>query len=62
MVLVASSEGGVVAMVMVGAMLGGGRGRGGVAERWRDGGGLYRDDTGVHDLAVDLHHHLIALR
>lgn len=58
----ASSEGGAVAMVMVGTMLGGGWRRGGFTKRWRDGRGLYGDDASVHDLAVDLHHHLVALR
>lgn len=57
MVLVAPPQRGVVAVVV-------GRGRGGrrVAEGRRDGGGLDGDDAGVHDLAVHLHHHLVALR
>lgn len=67
MLVVASSERGVVAVVMVvvvvvGVVVGGGRRRGRVAERRRDSGGLDGDDPGVHDLTVDLHHHLVALR
>lgn len=62
MVTVAPSQRGVVAMVMVGVVVGGGGRRRRVAEGWRDGGGLDGDDAGVHDLAVDLHHHLVALR
>lgn len=60
--VVAPSQRGVVAVVMVGAVVGGGGRRGRVTERRRHGGGLDGDDAGVHDLAVDLHHHLVALR
>lgn len=54
--MVAASEGGVVAVVMVG----GGSGRG-VAEGRGNSGGFDGDDPGVHDLTIHLHHHLIAL-
>lgn len=60
--MVAPSQRGVVAVVMVGVVVGGGRGRRRVAEGWRDGRGLDGDDAGVHDLTVDLHHHLVTLR
>lgn len=60
--VVAPSQRGVVAVVMMVVVGGGGGRRRRVAERWRDGGRLDRDDAGVHDLAVDLHHHLITLR
>ena len=49
-------------MVMVGVVVRGGGRRRGVAERRRDGRGLDGDDAGVHDLTVDLHHHLVTLR
>lgn len=62
MVTVAPSQRGVVAVVMVGVVVGGGGRRGRVTERRRDGGGLDGDDAGVHDLAIDLHHHLVTLR
>lgn len=48
-------------MVMVGVMVGGRRRRRRVSEGRGDGGGLDGDDAGVHDLAVDLHHHLVTL-
>lgn len=61
--LVAPSQRGVVAVVMVVGVVVGGRGRRGrVAERRRDGRGLDGDDARVHDLAVHLHHHLVTLR
>lgn len=60
--VVAPSKRGVVAVVMVGVVVRGGGRRRGVAERRRDGGGLDGDDAGVHDLTVDLHHHLVTLR
>lgn len=60
--LVASSERGVVAVVMVGAAVGGWGRRGRVSEGGGDSGRLDGDDPSVHDLAVDLHHHLVALR
>lgn len=59
--MVASPQRGVVAVVM-GVMVGGGGRRGRVAERRRDGGRLDGDDARVHDLTVDLHHHLVTLR
>lgn len=60
--VVAPSERGVVAVV-VGRGGGGGGGRPGrIAEGRGDGGGLDGDDAGVHDLAVHLHHHFVALR
>lgn len=56
----------MVAVVMVRIVMWGGGGGGGasrrVAQRRRDGGRLDGDDSGVHDLAVDLHHHLVAPR
>lgn len=52
----------MVAVVMVGVVVGGGGRRRRVTEGRGDGGGLDGDDAGVHDLAVDLHHHLVALR
>lgn len=62
--LVASSQRGVVAVVMVVVMVVvGGRGRSGcVTEGRGDSGRLDGDDAGVHDLTVHLHHHLVALR
>lgn len=52
----------MVAVVVVGAAVGGGGRRGWVSKRGGDGGRLDGDDPSVHDLAVDLHHHLVALR
>lgn len=51
----------VVAGVMVGVLVGGWRRRRRVTERRRDGGRLDGDDARVHDLTVDLHHHLVTL-
>lgn len=60
--MVAPSQRGVVAVVMVVVMVGGGGRRGRVTERRRDSGRLDGDDARVHDLTVDLHHHLVTLR
>lgn len=60
MVLVAAPQCCVVAVVLVSVVMG--RARRGVAQRGGHGGGFDRDDTSVHDLTVDLHHHLVALR
>lgn len=60
--MVAPSQRGVVAVVVVVVVGRGGGRRRRVAERRRDGRGLDGDDAGVHDLTVDLHHHLVALR
>lgn len=51
----------MVAMAMLGVGVGGWV-RSGLTQRRRDGRGLDGNDAGVHDLAVNLHHHLIALR
>lgn len=62
MVTVPPSQRSVVAVVMVGVVVGGrGRWRR-VPKRWRDSRGLDGDNPGIHDLAVHLHHHLITLR
>lgn len=50
----------MVAMAMLGVVGGWVRSR--LTQRRRDGRGLDGNDAGVHDLAVNLHHHLIALR
>lgn len=60
--VVAPSQRGVVAVVMVAVVMGGGGRLRRVTERRRHSGGLDGDDAGVHDLAVDLHHHLVTLR
>lgn len=60
--VVAPSQRGVVAVVMVAVVMGGGGRLGRVTERRWHSGGLDGDDAGVHDLAVDLHHHLVTLR
>lgn len=52
----------MVAVAMLGAVLRGRVRRTWVAERWWDGRRLDGNNAGVHDLTVDLHHHLITLR
>lgn len=52
--VVSAAEGGVVAVVMVRRW-----GWGRVSERGWDYGGFDRDNPGVHDLTVHLHHHLV---
>lgn len=51
----------MVAVAMLGVVVGGWV-RSGLTQGRRDGGGLDGNDAGVHDLTVDLHHHLITLR
>lgn len=52
----------MVAVAMLGVVMGGRVGRSRLTQRRRDGRGLDGNDAGVHDLTVDLHHHLITLR
>lgn len=49
-------------VVMVGVVMGGRARWRGVTKRWRDGRRLDGDNACVHDLTVNLHHHLVTLR
>lgn len=52
----------MVAVAMLGVVMGGWVRRSRLAQGRRDGRGLDGNDAGVHDLTVNLHHHLITLR